>query len=280
MEIHFVFKNIKTGNDSYELWFTPEDSDIAKEEILNKDFTFILNNNWTVSAGHTLKWGDKDIGTWWIKGSQDNILHNGNKKYYNQAEEISYNKEKFNDDLRNYCKDIENTEYKGIFDINTRTMKIYRNDIREELRRMFLEFIEEIEKEKWFGKERELVSRFTFSKLVKNVGCCSELYDTRQFGIEVRVEQVVEGKKEVCKDMVIWKKPNQNVWSEDNVPICIIEWKHRNKIPYQYDIDWLKEYTKKYPNCFGIALNVENENEYSLKAVLIEKGEITDEDWV
>ncbi len=152
--------------------------------------------------------------------------------------------------------------------------------LKEELQRMLLEFIDEIRNEKWFGKERELVSRFTFSKLVKNIDCCAELYDTRQIGIEVRVEQVVDGKKEVCKDMVIWKEPNQNAWTENNVPYCIIEWKHRHKIPYQYDIDWLKEYTKKNHSCFGIALNVENEKEYSLKACLIENGEVVDNNWI
>jgi hypothetical protein len=152
--------------------------------------------------------------------------------------------------------------------------------LKEELKRMLQEFIKEIEDDKWFGKERELVSRFTFSKLVKNIGCCPEFYDASQLGIEVRVKQVVEGKKEVCKDMLIWKTPNQTAWSEDNVPACIIEWKHRNKIPHQYDVDWLKEYTKKHPSCFGIALNVENENEYLLKAVLIEAGEVVDNNWI
>jgi hypothetical protein len=152
--------------------------------------------------------------------------------------------------------------------------------LKEELKRMLEEFIKEIEDEKWFGKERELVSRFAFSKLVKNIDCCPELYDTEQIAIEVRVKQVTEGKREVCKDMIIWKNRNQTTWDKDNVPICIIEWKHRHKEPYPYDIDWLKEYTKKYPSCFGIALNVENEKEYSLKATLVENGEVANKDWI
>lgn len=145
---------------------------------------------------------------------------------------------------------------------------------------MFLEFIREIQEEKWFGKERELVSRFVFSKLVKNIGCCSEFTDPEQIGIEVRVSQVTSGKKEVCKDLVIWKYKNQTKWSEDNVPICIIEWKHRNKEPYKYDIDWLKVYTEKYPTCFGISLNIENEKEYTISSVLIENGQVIDENWI
>lgn len=152
--------------------------------------------------------------------------------------------------------------------------------LKEELKRMLLEFIEEIKNEKWFGKERELVSRFAFSKLVKNVNCCSEFYDTGQVGIEVRVEQVTAGKKEVCKDMIIWRRANQTVWSSNSAPLCIIEWKHGQQEPFQYDIDWLKEYTQKYSECFGIALNVENKKDYIMKAVLIENGEIIDNDWI
>ncbi len=46
--------------------------------------------------------------------------------------------------------------------------------LKDHIRRMLLEFIHEIEAAKWQGKERELVSHFAFSKLVKNVGCCPE----------------------------------------------------------------------------------------------------------
>jgi hypothetical protein len=139
--------------------------------------------------------------------------------------------------------------------------------------RMLNEFIVEIKNEQWFGKERELVSRFAFSKLVKNVGCCEELFDPAQIAIEVRVKQIKEnGKKEVCKDLIIWSQPNQTVWGDHNFPLCIMEWKHRNKLPYEYDVDWLEKYTASYENCFGIALNVENEGQYQLKAVLVERG--------
>ena len=151
---------------------------------------------------------------------------------------------------------------------------------QKELNRMFLEFITEIQKEKWFGKERELVSRFVFSKLIKNIGCCKEFTDPEQIGIEVRVKQIKSGKNEICKDLVIWKYRNQTIWSKDNTPICIIEWKHNNKEPSKYDMDWLKSFTKKFSSCFGIAVNVENEREYKINAVLIECGKIYDENWL
>ena len=151
---------------------------------------------------------------------------------------------------------------------------------QKELNRMFVEFITEIEKEKWFGKERELVSRFVFSKLIKNIGCCKEFTDPAQIGIEVRVKQIRVGKNEVCKDLVIWKYPSQTVWSEEKVPLCIIEWKHQNREPSEYDIKWLKAYTAINANCFGIALNINNNIEYTIKAVLIENGEVIDSDWI
>jgi hypothetical protein len=42
----------------------------------------------------------------------------------------------------------------------------------------------------------------------------------------------------------------------------------------------LSTYTQKYPDCIGIALNVENEKEYTLKAVIIKQGKILDSDWI
>lgn len=147
--------------------------------------------------------------------------------------------------------------------------------LQEHIIRMLNEFIIEIKNEGWFGKERELVSRFAFSKLVKNIGCCEQLFDPGQIGIEVRVKQIKEnGKKEVCKDLIIWGEPNQNVWSENPVPLCIMEWKHRHEhqFPFEYDVDWLEKYTASYNNCFGIVINVENESRYQTKAVLVEYG--------
>jgi hypothetical protein len=154
--------------------------------------------------------------------------------------------------------------------------------LKKELKRMLLEFIQEIESEGWFGKEHELVSRFGFSKLAKNIGCCEALFDVAQISVEVRVLQIPgeRRKREVSKDLVIWKKPNQTVWSEENVPLCIIEWKHGKKRLSQYDIDWLKDYTEINPGCFGIAVNVKNKKLYELKAALVERGEVVDRDWV
>jgi len=152
--------------------------------------------------------------------------------------------------------------------------------MESEIRRMLVEFIKEMELENWFGKEREIVSRFVFSKLLRNIGCCPEFNSQEQVGIEVRVKQVQAGKTEVCKDLVIWRYPNQTVWNSPEPPLCIIEWKHRNKKPFKDDVDWLCKYTSKFPDCAGIAVNVENEGRYALQAVLVKNGAVYDPSWI
>ena len=61
--------------------------------------------------------------------------------------------------------------------------------MKDFLKNMLTEFFWEINKEKWPGKERELVSRFAFSKLVKNISTCSEFYDSAQIGLEELTER-------------------------------------------------------------------------------------------
>ena len=145
------------------------------------------------------------------------------------------------------------------------------------MQRMLTEFIDEINHDDWIGKERELISRFAFSKLVPNVGCDKVFYDAAQIGIEVRVKQVRKGKNDVCKDLIIWKYPHQTVYSSDNVPLLIMEWKYNSKKPSDYDIDWLIDYTQLNLTCTGIALNIEKTDTYLLEAVLIREGKISDD---
>jgi hypothetical protein len=165
------------------------------------------------------------------------------------------------------------------YNFSKENTKMY-SELKQELKRMLLECFSEMKLEKWFGKEREIINRFVFSKLVKNPGCCKEFYDPAQIGIEGRVKQIKEGKNEVCKDLVIWKYPNQNIWSEEKIPICIMEWKHQKRVPSEYDIKWLKAYTAKNIQCFGIVININNNPEYLIKAVLVENGEVINSHWI
>jgi hypothetical protein len=142
-------------------------------------------------------------------------------------------------------------------------------------------FFNAIKSEKWIGKEREMVSRFAFSNLVNLVSPGTSLYSSGQIGIEVRVEQVNDvGKKEVCKDLIIWKFPYQTVWSEDKNPLVILEWKCNNGKIFQGDVDWLQKYVGVYPGTVGIAINIDNKQAWSLKAALVKTGEPVDMEWI
>lgn len=154
--------------------------------------------------------------------------------------------------------------------------------MKDFLKNMLTEFFWEINKEKWPGKERELVSRFAFSKLVKNISTCSEFYDSAQIGLEVRVKQNqgINRKEFVCKDLIIWEEPNSNAWTDQNIPIVIMEWKHNNSKPSEYDINWLKDYTFQNKSCIGIAINIDNKKNYNLSSTLIENGQIKEEIWL
>ncbi len=85
-----------------------------------------------------------------------------------------------------------------------------------------------------------------------------------------------------AKDMMFWPKPvpDNFMIHRPRSTCCIIEWKHRFKEPSPYDCDWLRKYTRVHPDCFGIALTVENEARYRLRATLIENGEVSDQHWI
>ncbi|MBT8319251.1 MAG: hypothetical protein KJP01_03900 [Gramella sp.] len=154
--------------------------------------------------------------------------------------------------------------------------------MKEFLKHKLTEFFYEIQQNEWYGKERELVSRFAFSKLVSNINSTPEFYDPAQIGIEVRVKQIegIKKKEFVCKDLIIWKQPNSTAWTKHNIPIVIMEWKHNNGQPYNKDIQWLEEYTSINKSCFGIALNIDTKFKFQLSATLIENGRIKEENWL
>jgi hypothetical protein len=116
----------------------------------------------------------------------------------------------------------------------------------------------------WCGREREAISLFAFGHLAKN---CSPktLLSLEQIGIEVAVRQLKPSKKHkgrrstVCKDLVIWPKPNMTLWSTNgklkNEPLAVMEWKvnysfgrrahKKNRLKHEDDIDWLRERTSE-----------------------------------
>jgi len=166
------------------------------------------------------------------------------------------------------------------------------NDIVVSLHDEIELFFKIIKTERWFGKEREIVSRFAFTNLLNLVKPNTKLYSPGQIGIEMRIKGVegINKKPEVCKDLLIWKFPYQTVWSEDKAPIVIIQWKHWKKdnepkkdLEYKEDIEFLQGYVKNH-DTVGIAVKIKirepkigipkEDDDYSLEAALIEKGRV------
>ncbi len=111
----------------------------------------------------------------------------------------------------------------------------------------------------WYGRENEVVNVFAHRFLAKYIGE-EPLISLEQIGIEVAVKQLpsINGKELVRKDLVIWKYGDTSVWNDKgeamNIPLAIIEWKVNDISKCEYDINWLKEYTKIYPEVVGYSV--------------------------
>jgi len=118
------------------------------------------------------------------------------------------------------------------------------------------DFLADIRNKGWFGREREAISLFVFSQLIKHI------IHTRIM-IEGAVPQLKTlGKELVCKDIVIWEKPYMTCWNKGqkltNYPLAIMEWKvdisGKNKPPDKFvrdDIKWLAKYSSEKDNITG-----------------------------
>ena len=121
----------------------------------------------------------------------------------------------------------------------------------------------------WRGREREAVSLFAFEFLVPHAGGAA-LETASQIGIECAVPQVTDdGKRQVCKDLVIWPQPRMTVWDQQRrptqVPRMILEWKvaghpttSKRTIEelLRADIAWLEKFTSRYPDTLGVAVGI------------------------
>ena len=111
----------------------------------------------------------------------------------------------------------------------------------------------------WYGRENEVVNVFAHRFLAKYIGEES-LISLEQIGIEVAVKQLpsTNGKELVRKDLVIWRHGDTSVWNGKgeivNIPLAIIEWKVNDISKCEYDVNWLKEYTKLYPEVIGYSV--------------------------
>jgi hypothetical protein len=120
----------------------------------------------------------------------------------------------------------------------------------------------------WIGRERELVSLFSFAHLSRFFATENAMLKHQaQIGIEVTVKQtkhLPNMKNTVCKDLVIWREPGSTVWNQDGdlsaSPLGVIEWKCKTRFNsgrfyeeevLKYDSDWLAEFTRRNPDSTG-----------------------------
>ena len=136
----------------------------------------------------------------------------------------------------------------------------------------------------WFGKEREAVSYYAFGFLAKACEPGTLLHDPGQLAIEGRIPGTrSHSKKQVCKDLVIWRAPGANCWEGPNkavhVPLAIIEWKADREAFYQEDIDKMVEYTTSYPGLLGIVVTFNSKKKTVLRAAKVMNG-VVELDWL
>lgn len=118
----------------------------------------------------------------------------------------------------------------------------------------------------WLGRENELVNLFALGFLLPRL--CPPL-DPTQIAIEVAVPQVAIGdrtKSVVRKDLVIWAEPRSTTWSvrSEGGVLAILEWKCVHNVGnsvrsasrrgHQRDIEWLKQFTNRFPSASGHAV--------------------------
>jgi hypothetical protein len=112
---------------------------------------------------------------------------------------------------------------------------------------------ERLESTNWHGRENELVNLFAQHCLVLEMEPSGPLRSSSQVGIEVSVPQVSGSlKRFVRKDLVIWPQPLMTAWS--GTPSAIIEWKRDRISSCAADIEWLKLFTRRYPETIGYSV--------------------------
>lgn len=105
----------------------------------------------------------------------------------------------------------------------------------------------------WHGRENELVNLFAQHCLPAEMQPGGCLQSQSQVAVEVAVPQVTNSsKKYVRKDLVIWPEPLMTAWS--GIPAAIIEWKRDQIRHCSTDIEWLEQFTERFPMTVGYSV--------------------------
>ena len=131
------------------------------------------------------------------------------------------------------------------------------------------DFVSEVTRSLWKGREREAISLYAFGFLQRYITADGVLRDTTQIGIEVTVpsDKAVNPKGRVAKDLVLWAEPKMTCWDQNwrvtNFPLAIMEWKvyrlpSRKAVVSNKDTEWLLYYSKYCPSAFvGYAISLD-----------------------
>jgi hypothetical protein len=123
------------------------------------------------------------------------------------------------------------------------------------IRHSLNDFVDDVTRSAWHGREREAISLYAFGFLQQYVSASGVLKDATQIGIEVTVPSNphLNPKGRVAKDLVLWREPRMTCWDQNwqpsHYPLAILEWKvYRLPSPRaamsSRDIDWLAQYAK------------------------------------
>jgi len=124
-KLKFRMADIKNGaKDPWEIHFKVEENeDDYIIDRLKKDFIFDVGGSWMVRANCPEPMISIYGLKWYIKGSIGHV--EGNRKYYNIADNIILNKHEFNNVIDQKYSEIRNKFYNGQFDSSTGIMKIF-----------------------------------------------------------------------------------------------------------------------------------------------------------
>ena len=131
----------------------------------------------------------------------------------------------------------------------------------------------------WFGREREVVSRYVFGHLLRYCKEGHVLHDPTQIVFESAVPQIPGPNRKalVCKDVVIWPEPGMTCWDEERKPVryplAIIEWKANKTRVSRYDVDWLRAFSQDLDDFVGYAVCLDLEQRrFKLSCTRVYRG--------
>jgi hypothetical protein len=133
------------------------------------------------------------------------------------------------------------------------------------------QFIADIHKVKWRGKERDCVNLFAMGYLID--ACIKKNYPflthPTQIGIEMPVGKPrrLGTRKSLSKDLVIWRDPWTNCWgpgwNPTRSPLAVIEWKvtrgSKGGKNAGHEKTWLSAFARSNPKSVGYAVSLRSD---------------------